>query len=554
MVTVANTKMMVRPTSRISSAISFGVFCLSAPSTSLIMRSRKVEPSAAVMRTLIQSDSTCVPPVTAERSPPDSRMTGADSPVIAASLTEAMPSITSPSDGMVSPASTSTTSPTLRLVLGTNLWLPRPSGPVSSLAWVSVRWRRNAAACALPRPSAIASAKLANSSVNHSHSTIWNSKPMFSPPLTRSRINITVVSAVTTSSTNITGFFIRLRGSSLTKADPIAGTTILGSNSAETGICLRSWEVSIDVAPRLVRREQGAGSHREMFDNGAQGERGEEGQPTDDHDHADHEADEEPAGRRERACRRRHRLLFRERARDCHGRDDHPEAADQHRDGAGEVVEHDISGEPRKGRAVVAGLRGVGVEHLGEAVRSRIGHRRDGGRNHHGNRGPTEIHQRQDQNGEHRHLHLFGLDLLTDVFGRAADHQAGDEDRDDDEQQHAVHAGADPADDNLAELHVDQRDHAAERGEGIVHGIDGAAGGGGGDDREQRRRHDAEADLRAFQRGRLDVGAERLRHALPDQEQRIDDADRDEDVERATGDIDPEIADGAHGRARKAAD
>jgi hypothetical protein len=50
--------------------------------------------------------------------PPDSRMTGADSPVIAASLTEAMPSITSPSDGMVSPASTSTTSPTLRLVLG----------------------------------------------------------------------------------------------------------------------------------------------------------------------------------------------------------------------------------------------------------------------------------------------------------------------------------------------------------------------------------------------------------------------------------------------------
>ena len=70
---------------------------------------------------MIQSDSTCVPPVTAERSPPDSRMTGADSPVIAASLTEAMPSITSPSDGMVSPASTSTTSPTFRLVPATSL-------------------------------------------------------------------------------------------------------------------------------------------------------------------------------------------------------------------------------------------------------------------------------------------------------------------------------------------------------------------------------------------------------------------------------------------------
>ncbi len=35
------------------------------------MRSRNVAPGAAVMRTRIQSDSTCVPPVTAERSPPD---------------------------------------------------------------------------------------------------------------------------------------------------------------------------------------------------------------------------------------------------------------------------------------------------------------------------------------------------------------------------------------------------------------------------------------------------------------------------------------------------
>ena len=142
MVAVANTKMMVRPISRMLSAISFGVFWRSAPSTSLIMRSRKVEPGAAVMRTRIQSDSTCVPPVTAERSPPDSRMTGADSPVIAASLTEAMPSITSPSEGMVSPASTSTTSPTFRLVPGTSLIVLR-SAPVSSLACVSVRCRRS---------------------------------------------------------------------------------------------------------------------------------------------------------------------------------------------------------------------------------------------------------------------------------------------------------------------------------------------------------------------------------------------------------------------------
>ena len=54
---------------------------------------------------------TRVPPVTALRSPPDSRITGADSPVIADSSTDAIPSITVPSPGISSPASTTTTSP-----------------------------------------------------------------------------------------------------------------------------------------------------------------------------------------------------------------------------------------------------------------------------------------------------------------------------------------------------------------------------------------------------------------------------------------------------------
>ena len=60
---------------------------------------------------------------------------------------------------------------------------------------------------------------------------------------------MTVVSAATTSTTNITGFFIMARGSSLAKAEPIAGQTILGSVSAVTGIRLRNCEVSIDATP-----------------------------------------------------------------------------------------------------------------------------------------------------------------------------------------------------------------------------------------------------------------------------------------------------------------
>ena len=84
-----------------SSAISFGVFCRSAPSTRRIIRSMNVCPGSDVISTTMRSDNTIVPPVTAERSPPASRMTGADSPVMADSLTEAIPSITVPSPGMI---------------------------------------------------------------------------------------------------------------------------------------------------------------------------------------------------------------------------------------------------------------------------------------------------------------------------------------------------------------------------------------------------------------------------------------------------------------------
>ena len=105
------TKMIDRLASRMFRAISFGVFCRAAPSTSAIIRSTKVSPGFDVMRTTMRSDSTRVPPVTALRSPPDSRMTGADSPVMADSSTEAMPCTTSPSPGIRSPAATTTTSP-----------------------------------------------------------------------------------------------------------------------------------------------------------------------------------------------------------------------------------------------------------------------------------------------------------------------------------------------------------------------------------------------------------------------------------------------------------
>ena len=222
---------MVMPASRMLSAISFGVFCRSAPSTSAIMRSRNEEPGAEVMRTTIQSDSTVVPPVTAERSPPASRMTGADSPVTAASFTEAMPSMMSPSPGISSPATTTTVSPGRRSSAETVSYRSRFFGSASRLAVASVRARRKASACARPRPSAMASAKLANSTVNHSQAAIWPLNPACCPVM-RSRTNSTVTSAETTAVTKITGLRTSTRGSSLRNASAMARSTSVRSNDA----------------------------------------------------------------------------------------------------------------------------------------------------------------------------------------------------------------------------------------------------------------------------------------------------------------------------------
>ena len=80
-----------------------------------------------------------------------------------------------------------------------------------------------ALACALPRPSAMASAKFANSTVNQSQRAIWNWNPKLAPCPVTSR---TVVIAAATSVTNITGFLASVIGFSFLNESPIAGTII----------------------------------------------------------------------------------------------------------------------------------------------------------------------------------------------------------------------------------------------------------------------------------------------------------------------------------------
>ena len=200
------------------------------------MRSMKLCPGSCVISTTIRSDSTRVPPVTALRSPPASRMTGADSPVIADSSTDAMPSMTVPSPGMTSPAATTTTSP--RASSAADL-----TPPSASVACVSVRIARNVAAWALPRPSASASARLANTTVSHSHSETTKVNiadslppPRGSPPKACMSQPIVVMTAPT-STTNITGLRNCTRGSSLRNDPSSAGRRIAGSSSERSERC-----------------------------------------------------------------------------------------------------------------------------------------------------------------------------------------------------------------------------------------------------------------------------------------------------------------------------
>ena len=96
---------------------------------------------------------------------------------MALSSTEAMPSSTSPSLGMKSPASTTITSPWRSVAADTAVHAAPYWGLVSFFATISRRARRSVSACALPRPSAMASAKLAKTTVNYSHNEMARIKP-----------------------------------------------------------------------------------------------------------------------------------------------------------------------------------------------------------------------------------------------------------------------------------------------------------------------------------------------------------------------------------------
>ncbi len=256
------TKIRVSAASRMFSAISFGVLRRSAPSTRAIMRSRKDWPGSWVISTTISSEVTRVPPVTALRSPPDSLITGADSPVIADSSTVAIPSITVPSPGISSPAVTITMSPRV----SSDAALVEPSFIVAT---VSLRIERSVSAWARPRPSAKASAMFAKMTVSHSQIAIVNVYQAGSwPPPSGLPPNawishVMVVMTEPISTTNMTGLRICTRGSSLTRLSISARLTIAPWNSDTA--CLSCVCTDISGHLRSACRARGSARARSLL-------------------------------------------------------------------------------------------------------------------------------------------------------------------------------------------------------------------------------------------------------------------------------------------------
>src|ERR1039458_7477593 len=205
-----------------------------------------------------------------------------------------------------------------------------------------------------------ASAKLANSTVNHSHKVICKLNLKAAPP----RNNNTVVITLPTSTTNITGLPIMWRGSSFRKESTIARRTILP--------CQTAFDFDFSLA-MLEASERLACCHQQVLKDWSQAERREKGQCADDQDHADQKHGEQRCSHRKRPQRLRNIFFLRQIAGDSQHGNDHEEPAKQHVEPDGRVVPERVGAEPAKGGAVIAGPGNKCVQHLAEAVRPGIG-------------------------------------------------------------------------------------------------------------------------------------------------------------------------------------
>src|ERR1700721_270865 len=172
------------------------------------------------------------------------------------------------------------------------------------IAMVSPFALRSVSACALPRPSAMASAKLANRTVNQSQSVICRLKPKPGRLCTMLSMSSAVVRTLPTSTTNITGFLTIQRGSSLRTESSRACVTICVFQRFV--LCAMSVCLASSVRNRLEKLSR---LEHQVLQDRSKAQRREKGKGAQNQDHADQQRSEQARVHREGPRRGRDALL-----------------------------------------------------------------------------------------------------------------------------------------------------------------------------------------------------------------------------------------------------
>src|ERR1700733_13319172 len=167
---------------------------------------------------------------------------------------------------MYSPACTKARSPRRRSSARTFVCCSKLSALASLRAHTVCFRPRKDADCALLRPSASASAKLANSTVNHSQMVTLPMNQLGASPLPRRACSHRiVVSRLPTYTTNMTGLRHCVRGSSLRTASHAAGASRARSNIERVG---RVMAVTSGLSVRPQHQVLDQGSERQCGHEG----------------------------------------------------------------------------------------------------------------------------------------------------------------------------------------------------------------------------------------------------------------------------------------------
>ncbi|CAN3986927.1 diaminopimelate epimerase, partial [Dysosmobacter welbionis] len=190
------------------------------------------------------------------------------------------------------------------------------------------------------------------------------------------------------------------------------------------------------------------GPQGQMLCDGAKRQRGEEGQRCEDVDY-EHQDHSEGQGVRAQGA---HGLVDKPLAHQGtgDGQLDHDGQvpAEEHGQACGDVPEVAVVCQTLKAGAVVGRGRGVLIQHLAQAVEARVGDSLQAAGGGDRQRGEEQDQEGMDDDAQRGELHLPALDLLAQVFGRTANHQATDEHCQDGVHNHVHQADALAAEDH----------------------------------------------------------------------------------------------------------